>query len=327
MPRPAQLSIDLLETFIVLVRHDLDTAQAMHVLGINQPSLSKRLKSLQHAGRFLQRPWLKRVGKTWTLSAEGRRVLPAVRELLDRYQILTEFTNAPLPASPPGALRFACGQTSGAFVVRRAMADFLEQHPGEQLQVFTMRAPQSIVGVAAGSIDMALTGRDDAEIRHHARGIPVDIEEIGRFGYCLACAEESEWAERFKKLPKKRALPLSVLAEFPLIVPEADSHIRHIFDPIIHRQSWGKKVEYRAEIGGWMTILDYVRTGLGVGLISELAVVHGANGNLHVRSLIRSRVGPLTMKLVTRHEEEPGDKTRENRLRVWRGCLLKAISK
>jgi DNA-binding transcriptional LysR family regulator len=121
VPRPAQLSIDLLETFVALIRNDGDTTKAARILDINQPSLSKRLAFLQHSGKVLQRPWLKRSGKTWELSAEGSRVLPAVRELLDRYQILTDFTNAPRPE--PVGLRFACGQTSGAFLVRRAMAN------------------------------------------------------------------------------------------------------------------------------------------------------------------------------------------------------------
>jgi DNA-binding transcriptional LysR family regulator len=56
MPRPANLSPELLQTFVTLLEADGDASQAADVPGINQPSMSKRLASLQHAGRILKRP-------------------------------------------------------------------------------------------------------------------------------------------------------------------------------------------------------------------------------------------------------------------------------
>ena len=55
MPRPASLSPELLQTFIAVVGHDGDAVAAANALGINQPSMSKRLAQLQHAGRVLRR--------------------------------------------------------------------------------------------------------------------------------------------------------------------------------------------------------------------------------------------------------------------------------
>src|SRR4051812_18147584 len=101
MPRTSRLSIELLQTFLCLLDHGGDTTAAAAELGINQPSMSKRLAFLQHPGRGITRPWLRRAGKTWTATAEGLRVLPAVRDLLARYGRLTAFTEgtgAGLPA-------------------------------------------------------------------------------------------------------------------------------------------------------------------------------------------------------------------------------------
>src|SRR5215831_3873086 len=79
MPRPVSLSLDLLRTFLLLNRNDGDAAKTTRELGINQPSMSKRLKYLQHSDpRVLQRPWLYLDGKTWRLTEEGTKVLPAV---------------------------------------------------------------------------------------------------------------------------------------------------------------------------------------------------------------------------------------------------------
>ena len=84
MPRPPSISPELMTTFVTVVRTEGDATRAAELLNINQPSMSKRLAFLQHAGRILRRPWLERVGKTWRLTEEGRRVLPAVEELVHR---------------------------------------------------------------------------------------------------------------------------------------------------------------------------------------------------------------------------------------------------
>src|SRR5438552_3133419 len=76
MPRQASLSIDLLRTFLLLIKEEGDAASTARILGINQPSMSKRLGYLQHAGAILARPWLVREGKTWKLTEEGARGKP-----------------------------------------------------------------------------------------------------------------------------------------------------------------------------------------------------------------------------------------------------------
>jgi DNA-binding transcriptional LysR family regulator len=318
---PVQLSIDLLETFVTVIRLNGDAAQAARALDINQPSMSKRLAFLQHVNGILKRPWLRRVGKTWLLTDEGQRVLPVVHELLRRYHNLHGYTNAPRQ-TPTSILRFACGQTAGSFLVRRALQRFHKDHPDFQIRVSTMRAEQRVAGVANGAIDMALVSRDNDQIREWARRPDLNIEPIGRSGYCLACAKSGEWSAKFRKLPRHRPSPLSVLADFPLIVPEPDSHTREILDPLIHRQTWASKVEYRVEIGGWLTILDYVRAGLGVGLVSEWAKRDPVAKNLLFRPLADSRLGTMTMKLVTRKaDDEAKDMSRKAVSDAWRTSL------
>jgi len=311
---------------VTLIRHDGDAGQAARALNINQPSMSKRLAALQHSGKILNRPWLQRDGKTWLLTDEGRRVLPVVHELLDRYRHLTGFTNAPRPM-PHSELRFACGQTAAAVLVKRALTEFRAKHPDAQIRISTMRAPQRIIGVASGAIDMALVNRDDKEIRDLARGVPLKIEPIARVGYCLVCARTSPWADAFAKLPKRDPLPLKTLADFPLIVPEPDSHTRQMLDPILHRQPWANRIIYQIEIGGWLTILDYVRAGLGVGLMSQIALEATTAGSFHVRMLATSPLRSQVLKLVTRDAEDqlhpPLPKSPND---TWKACLADSLS-
>jgi DNA-binding transcriptional LysR family regulator len=254
-------------------------------------------------------------------------VLPFVYDLLHRYRNLNNYTNAPRQ-TPTSILRFACGQTAGSFLIRRAMQQFCKRHPGAQIRISTMRAAQRIAGVVSGAIDMALVGRENDEINELARGTSLRIETLGRSGYCLACAVRSPWSAKFKKLPRQKPLPLSVLANFPLIVPEPDSRTREILDPLIHRQSWANKVEYRVEIGGWLTILDYVRAGLGVGLVSELAAAAPAAKDLIFRPLADARLGTMAIKLITRAtDHDAADASRISLARAWRTSLKALLTK
>src|SRR6185312_2131427 len=124
MPRTLTLSFELLEAFVELIRSGGDAARAMRALGINQPTMSKRLRYIQHAGPLLDRPWIVRRGKTWELTDEGKRVWPAVLELVERYENLQEFLGRTGAEPGPTAVRFACGQQMVAGLVRQALLSF-----------------------------------------------------------------------------------------------------------------------------------------------------------------------------------------------------------
>ena len=116
----------------------------MRELELEQPTLSKRLKYLQHAGPLLDRPWLVREGKTWKLTDEGRKVWPAVEELVDRYQNLHTFVEE--GGKPAGAapVHFACGQAMAAGLVRHALLEFREKHPDARLRISTLRGRREL---------------------------------------------------------------------------------------------------------------------------------------------------------------------------------------
>jgi DNA-binding transcriptional LysR family regulator len=298
--RPSvQPSIDLLQTFLTVIRLRGNAAEAARVLNINQPSISKRLAFLRHANGVLQRPWLRREGKTWLLTDEGHRVLPVVGDLIERYRAVHGYTNASLQ-TPAGVLHLACGQAAGSFFIHRLLNQFHREHPNAEIRVSTMRTEQRIAAVASGAIDMALVARDNNSIRKLARDIPLRIENIRVFGHCLACGKNGPWSAKFNKLPRRKPLRLSVIANFPLIVPEPASFIRQILDPFVRSQRWAKSIEYRFEIGGWLTILEYVRCGLGVGLVSEMAMYHPDAKNLLFRTLSNSPLPKAPLKIITR---------------------------
>jgi DNA-binding transcriptional LysR family regulator len=322
MPRSVTLSLELLQTFVSLIRHEGEAAAALRELGLNQPTFSKRLRYLQHAGLLLDRPWVVRRGKTWHLTEEGRRVWPAVSELVDRYANLRAFVGGGEVGPPP--VRFACGQQTAAGLVREALAAFRVRNPDARVRVSTLRGQTRIEGVSNGTLDLAVVTHDASTIHQVARR-PLHVEPLVAHHSALVCAAGSQWERRVRALPKA-GVPVEALAGFPLILPEPDAGYRRGLDAVLRRKGVLDKLDLALEVGGWATILVYVRDGFGVGVVSEGALDR-ATGFV-VRRLDPGAVPPLEAKLICRTLPGSGEALDlSEAARSWRDVLVRAAGR
>jgi DNA-binding transcriptional LysR family regulator len=296
MPRSVSLSFELLQSFVSLIRHEGEAAAVMRELELNQPTLSKRLKYLQHAGPLLDRPWLVREGKTWKLTAEGRKVWPAVEELVDRYQNLHTFVEEGGKSVGAAPVHFACGQAMAAGLVRDALLEFRKKHPDARLRISTLRGRARIEGVSNGSLDLAIVTHDEPSILEIARR-PLHIEPLVTYRLALVCASGSKWDSKLRSLPRAGAPP-DAFCSFPLILPEPDAGIRKGLDEVLRDRGLLNKLDIALEIGGWSTIMAYVRDGFGVGIVSEGALTD-ADG-LTLRRLDPGSFSAIEARLIGR---------------------------
>ena len=280
MPRPASLSPELLSTFVTIVRTEGDATLAAEILNINQPSMSKRLAFLQHAGRVLRKPWIERVGKTWIITEEGRRVLPAAEELVHRYKLLAES----IEEDRPGII-FGTGASLAVRFVRQTLKAFHAALPGVTVRVSQRGARERVEGVANGSLDLAVVRMNDPDILDIAHR-PLHIETLWDDPLMLVAST----AEPFKESGDERPTPKSV-SKMPLIVPEPGSPLRNEFDRKCREAGVGDSLNIVAEVGPWPTALEYVRDGFGAGLLPRSALPD--NHGLVVRPL-PAKLSPLS---------------------------------
>ncbi len=292
MPRPVSLSPELLQTFTVVVAHEGDAVAGAAALGINQPSMSKRLAQLQHSGRVLRRPWLERHGKTWSLTEEGRRVLPSVEDLVHRYEQLRRFADS---ASSPG-LGVACGQEGAGGVVLAAVRRFKANHPDYPVRVSSPRGQARIEGVASGLFELALVTHTPTQIREIARR-DLHIEDLYTDPLVLVAAPSAPFAEAFGKLPETN-ISAKALISFPLVLPEPDHSLRHEFEAKMREQGYASAMQVVVETGGWAVALEYVREGFGVGLLPRS--VAGKDPWLVVKTLAVKLTPQNTVRLICR---------------------------
>jgi DNA-binding transcriptional LysR family regulator len=284
-----------MSTFVTVVRTDGDATKAAELLNINQPSMSKRLAFLQHAGRILRRPWLERVGKTWHLTDEGRRVLPAVEELVHRYRLLTEA----IEEERPGVV-FGTGTGGAAGFVRRAIRVFRERHPNATFRVSVRPATGRVEGVANGSLDLACVRLAPAEILERAHR-PLFVEDLYDDPLVLAAAPGVEGFDEFHSANDKGLAP-KTLTRFPLVLPEPDAGLRQDFDRRCRDAGVADRLQVAIEVGPAQTALGYVRDGLGVGVLPRSAV--NGQKDLIVKSLPPKLSPANTIRVICR--KRPG---------------------
>jgi DNA-binding transcriptional LysR family regulator len=285
MPRPPSISPELLTTFVTVVRTEGDATQAAEILHINQPSMSKRLAFLQHAGRILRRPWLERVGKNWRLTDEGRRVLPAVEELVHRYRLLTDAIEEARPA-----VVFGCGPGGAAGFVRDAVRAFRAKHPNETFRISARPATARVEGVANGSLDLATVRLEQQEILELARR-PLFVEDLYEDPLVLAAVPGCPAFDEFQAVTDK-TVPPKAMTRFPLIVPEPQAGIRRDLDRRLRDAGVLDRLKVAVEAGPWQTALGYVRDAVGVGVVPRSTVA--GHAGLVVKAL-SPKLSPANM--------------------------------
>src|SRR5262249_14705199 len=190
-----------------------------------------------------------------------------------------------------------------AGLVRRALHEFRRKHPDARLRISTLRGRARIEGVSNGSLDLAIVSHDEPSILEIARR-PLHIEPLVTYRLALVCASGTKWESKLKALPKAGAPP-EAFCSFPLILPEPDAGIRKGLDEVLRSRGLLNKLDIELEIGGWATILAYVRDGFGVGLVSEGALAE-AEG-LTLRRLDPDSFPAIEAKLICRKASGAGE--------------------
>jgi len=265
MPRPEQLSLELLQTFVMLADLDGDATAVAQALNISQPSVSKRLAALRRLTQVHDgQPWLRLQGKRWHMTPEGQRVRGIAADLVHRYRELERLLAGDRASKP--IVSIACGQQAASGFVRAAIERFLKAHPNVQVRLATPRGKLRIIGVAGGQFDFAIVTDSPAAIHQIARR-EMHVEALFEDRFVLAAnpPAKSAWGKKWHALPTNRPITATELLDLPFILPEPDAARRKQFDEWCF-QATGKTVDVVLETGGWQTILDFAQSGLGVGL-------------------------------------------------------------
>jgi len=245
-------------------RHKFNLTAAARALHASQPGVSKAIIELEEE---LGVSIFARHGKRILgLTPPGQQVLSAAERIMNEIDNLKKLARD-FAASPEGTLRVASTHTQARYVLPNVVQQFVKRYPRVRLKMLEASPPQIVVLVASGQADVGVATESLADAPG-LKSIPVyEWQHVAVVppGHALA---------KFATHPGK--LALKDVARHPLVTYEAHFAGRSRLDAAF--AAVGIEPSIALEAVDADVIKTYVRAGMGVGLISSVAIDAARDG-------------------------------------------------
>lgn len=236
-----------------VAHHDLNVSATAQSLYTSQPGISKQIRLLEDE---LGVEVFARSGKHLTrVTPAGERIITTAGEILRKVesikQIAQEFSN-----EKKGTLSIATTHTQARYALPPVISGFIKQYPEVALHMH-QGSPTQIAEMAAdGTVDFAIA-TEGMELFNDLVMMP-----CYRWNRCVIVPQ----GHPLTKLPK---LTLEALAEHPIVTYVFGFTGRSKLDEAFNHRGLSPKVVFTAADAD--VIKTYVRLGLGVGIVADMA--------------------------------------------------------
>jgi DNA-binding transcriptional LysR family regulator len=273
-------SIRVLRTFSAVASEGSFAAAAARV-ALTQAAVGQQMRALEGE---LRRPLFERQGKAVVLNEAGRTLVPQVRRLLAQYDQML---------APAGAADAMAGTVHLGGVVSavrpliQATLALKARHPALELHVLAAKSIELIERVQSGDLDAAVAVREPGA-RPDLAWTPLYAEPM----VLLAPRKLEESSPRL------------ILQRHPFIRFDPAQHTGRLVERTLKRLR--VKPQELLELNALESILDLVRSGLGVSLVPLL---HGARWatDARLRVIELPRAEERRIALVQRRDTVKGD--------------------
>lgn len=269
------MNTDQLEALCVSVEAG-SLSGAARRLGVSQPTITRRLQGLEsELGTSLLRAGAGGV----VLTPAGERVVAFGQGVLAELAGLRESLGSE-QGSLRGSIRIAASTIPGEHLVPRAVAGFLDLHPGVEAEVEVVDSDGVARRLLAGAADVGFTGHESSH--ESLAHVPVAEDEV-----VLAVADDHPLAAEGEVDP-------GALAGERLVQREQGSGTQQVFARALAVEGLSlPPARATLRLGSTHAVLEAVRAGAGVGLVSLRALEHGGAGV----AVLRLRGLSITRKL------------------------------
>jgi DNA-binding transcriptional LysR family regulator len=288
-----------LRTFLKVARR-LSFTRAAEELHLTQPAVSAHIRKLERA---LGGPLFEQIGRRVSLTATGRVVYRYAEQMLALEEELRAEI-ADVEDVSQGALAIGTSTTVGISALPDLLRRYRQANPLVRLQVRIGNFREVVDGLLEGQTDVGLMSSElpDVGLDERLEAVPVIHDEL-----VLVVAPNHRWAGSPGVEPDE-------LAGEPFVLPGAGSRLRPQAEEIL--APFGVVPDVVAESNSLIAIARVVETGIGVSLISRLAVADElAQGRLCEVPLIGIDAPRSICLLIHR------DKHRTPAIRAFQGLL------
>lgn len=245
------MNINLLRTFLALIRHDFNFTLTAEALGMSQPGVTKSIKSFE---QLIGVPLFRRKGRhCYQLTDKGNEVLPVVRSIVEQADRLTSEKKL---SDDRITLNIATTHTQIKYRLIHTVEHMLQKYPKVTIN-FHQASPETMAGmVSSGQVDFAIA-TESFHLFSEIRALP-----CYHWGRSLVVPGNHPLASR-------QISSLSEIAAYPLITYVFTCHERsEIYSAFTHQQIEPNIVMSATDAD---IIKHYVRRGMGVGIVASCA--------------------------------------------------------
>jgi DNA-binding transcriptional LysR family regulator len=251
-----------LQVFEAIVRHGNFT-RASEELFLTQPTVSMQVKKLADA---MGLPLFEHVGRSVKPTQAALELYEACRDIFETLANL-EMKIADIKGIKRGRLRL-CVVTTAKYIAPELLGEFSQMHQGIEVSLKVTNRDRIIDRMQANEDDLYIMGQ-----------APADEMEVA--SYAFAPNPLVVMAPRNHPLVGKKRIPLSAIADEPLILREPGSGIR---DATLRLFSEAKlRPKIRMELGSNEAIKHAIVGGLGLSILSlHTLTLEGSDGPVAV---------------------------------------------
>lgn len=244
-----KIRLKQLAVFEAVARHG-NVSKAANDIALSQSATSMSLAELEG---HLEAPLFHRHGKRLSLNDYGRWLQPKVYQLLAQVEEIEQSANQ---KELKGLLKVGASSTIGNYLVPERIASFVQAHEEVSIELNVGNTEKVIDDMISMKIDIGLI-----EGPCHSQqlvSLPWRSDKLSIF-----CSSKHP-------LAKKNQISQLDLLEQQWVLREQGSGTREIFS--LATQGVLDNLDVKLELGNSEAIKQAVKTGLGLGCLSELAI-------------------------------------------------------
>lgn len=229
--------------------------RAGEALSLAQPTVSEHIRALEN---MLGEKLLDRFKGEILPTPVGRLFYKYAKNIIqmrdEAFQAVEQFRG-----KLEGQLNLAASTIPGTYILPKLIGEFKAAHPGSQIALHISDTIGTAEAVAEGRVDLGMVG---AKWGHPK----LTFEEIGSDELLLTVPSSHSWAQA-------RIIEPLDLAQEPFLLREAGSGTRMVIKQILEDHGLSiRSLNVIAEIGSTDSVKQGVKDGIGVSILSALAV-------------------------------------------------------
>ena len=271
------INLRQLRSFIAVCESDLGVSAAAKRLHAAQPAVSKHIARME---QYVGHPLFTRRGKRLvSITPVGRDVLDQARDVLLKLDNISAL-GADHGDEPRGDLRVGTTHTQARYVLPPVVEVFARECPRVSLQIWQGAPADLVRRLESNEADLVIC-TENLEDNPSLVSFP-----MFRWNRCLI-------APRRHPLARTRSPTLRQLAAHPIVTYVPGFTGRGVFDETFRRAGVVPNVVVSAADAD--VVKTYVRLGVGVGIVADIACDAKADADLSVTHL-----GGLFPEMITR---------------------------